>query len=169
LALFPGPWNCSRPALKTGLLCQKAPQTPTQLGNLFRFALPYDKRVPSKLFEFLPVLFVALHIPLQLWKPVLGSRIRDEGITAIRMLVPEASVYKDDLTAFVKHDIRCSWQTSDVQPIPIPHPGEQPPDKKLWLGVLGSDTAHQKTSLDASQPVHILFPVFVHGFTGLAS
>ncbi|SPF51329.1 hypothetical protein SBA4_4600018 [Candidatus Sulfopaludibacter sp. SbA4] len=74
------------------------------------------------------------------------------------MLVPETSVYKDYPPSSGERDIRFSRQASDVQAIAIPHPIEQPPDKKFRPRILRPDTAHQKTSLALSQPVHILLP-----------
>jgi hypothetical protein len=63
-------------------------------------------------------------------------------------------MYEDGLSATWEGEIRTTGHLLVVQPVAIPHRGDEAPNTKLWGGVLVTDPGHPFTALRGSQGIH---------------
>ncbi len=98
------------------------------------FTLPHHQNVPSKAAKHSLDALVAFSVAVQLFSPEFRTRGRFCGVSAARMLVPEASVNKDDLSPSGENEIRFSRKVFSVKSEPIPQTVRQGSDDYLRFG-----------------------------------
>src|SRR5262249_31116462 len=86
--------------------------------------------------------FVPPTVSFELWSPVLWLRSRQLTAVCAVMTMPKAAVHQNDLAIASKHDVRTAGQIRLMQPIPVPHGVDEPPDDHLRLGVGLADALH---------------------------
>jgi hypothetical protein len=75
-------------------------------------------------------------------------------LRAAWMLMPETSVYLNDLAHSGKYEVGSSRETLHMEAIPKAHPMNQPPDNHFRSRILAADAPHIFGALAASNPVH---------------
>jgi hypothetical protein len=86
--------------------------------------------------------FVPRSISVQFLQPEFPAVRWRRAILALLVPVPEAAVDEDHGFVFRQDDIRFTGQIVDVQPKPVAHPMQQPPDDKLRGRVFPADSPH---------------------------
>lgn len=114
------------------------------LGSIYvlRFAFPDNQRLPSKRAQGTPHRAISLTVPRKLRQPVPPIRPGKPCDLASSVLMPKAPVNKDDLVSRGEHQIWLSWETSLVQPEPIPQAVNKRADRQLGRHALASYSAH---------------------------
>ena len=136
--------SCSGPSLL--LPCEKCRQQASQLAPIACFAFPNDENLPPEGLEFGDVPPIPFHVSLEFPLPERRARLRRRCPAAIRMPVPEAAVYEDDLPRTRKRDVRGTRQIAAMKAEAIAQGVDNPPHGKLGSGVTGTNTAHQRRS-----------------------
>lgn len=114
-------------------------------------ALPDDNGVPSEAFEFPDVFRVALLVAADFFLPEVRICLRDGGVAAERVAVPEAAVDENDGVIFPQHDVRTARQVFPVQGIAKPPCMQE------------SARNHLRTRVHAPNPRHAIMPLlFCH-------
>jgi len=113
--------------------------------NVSQLAFPDDKHLPAGSLEIRNVACVPLDVAGELRVPVVLPRSRQGGgaATWVGMLVPEAAMHEDYLTAPGKGEIRPPRQILAVQAESIAEPMREAPDLDLRLGVRAADRNHR--------------------------
>lgn len=103
-----------------------------------RFAFPDNENVPAQRLQTGLVVGVPGGIAGQLRVPVAGVRFWPAAVSAAleRMLVPEAAMHEDHLSASGKDEIRFSRKILPVEPEPVPHRVGKAPDGQFRRRVL---------------------------------
>ena len=115
------------------------------------FTLPDDDGVPAKALKFPDVIRVAFLVAADFLRPEVGIGLRNRGVAAERMTVPEAAVDEDDRVIFPEDDVRASRQVLAVQGIAEPVRMQKPAYK------------HLGARIDAPNPRHTVMPLlFCH-------
>lgn len=99
---------------------------------------------------------VAVNVFRQLWYPVILPRLRRFAKLAIRIgvLMPEAPMYKNYLSAGPEHDIRATRQLSGMQTVTIAEPMEGRPHLHLGFSILALDAGHNPRSSGFRDYIH---------------
>ncbi len=117
-------------------------------------AFPNHEHAPAESLEFPPLTRVAPHVALQLISPVGHSRFWNPVASRTVVLVPEATMHEDHGAETGEHQIRPSWQVSNMQSIAITEAMDEGADETFRGRVLATDTRHQLAAFGGSEMVH---------------
>jgi hypothetical protein len=85
---------------------------------------------------------IPLHVPSELWNPVLGSSARKPSLPALSMLMPEAAMHKNGPLQPSKNDIRLPGKLLSMETIAVAHRVKKLSDDHLRLCILRLDPPH---------------------------
>lgn len=159
------PW---RESVFRWLLCNSPEFFRYPRGNANRVFLyltfPKSKHTPPLSAESTAVLLVAFDIALELRCPVGLVRLRPYGLNASRMLMPEASMDKDNRLIFRKDDIGTARKPPVMEPKAKPHAMQHRTKYHLGFCVSRADAAHVPASSHWRQFVsHAILPLWSRG------
>lgn len=114
-----------------------------------QFALPNDKRVPSRVAERLNRFAVALDVSRKFGLPIVRARFRhpSTATSGIDMDVPKTAVNEDHLTPSREGKVRATRQISTVQPEPISGSMQQRSNQLFGPSALAANRPHNRASL----------------------
>jgi hypothetical protein len=118
-----------------------------------QLTFPDDKDCPPHLFEGADSGSVSLSVRRNLCPPELDVRLRKRRETATAVLMPKAPVNEYCRPPTWKHHIRSSRQISSVESVPKSVRMEPSPDYQFGLGVLSTDSRHERTALGSTHHV----------------
>jgi hypothetical protein len=102
--------------LKVSVLFEESRQMLLKGPRIPHVAFPQRKYVPTVFSPDLLVLSVPSLVPRELWTPIFCTGLRDVGIDATLVLMPEATPHVDDLFESTKHKIRLAGKFTNMQP-----------------------------------------------------
>jgi hypothetical protein len=89
---------------------------------------------------------VSFLVALQFFTPKLNSGLRHSIAHGTIMLVPKATVNKDNLFSASKHHIWMAWEILGMKAVSVAHSVNQLPNTHFWFRVLGSYQRHPRTT-----------------------
>ena len=109
----------------------------------FRFALPNDQHVPTKLMQrrYLPM--ITGDVLLEFLIPEGSAGLRSGRPTTALVPVPETAVNEDRLSAGGETDVGGAGKISPMESIAVSETVKQFPNGHFRLGVLRTDTRHE--------------------------
>lgn len=135
-------------------LLQLLQQPQQYLFRPAKFALPNDKRPPPGLIQRLEHSLVSSSICQELGLPELRTRLGQYRESATRMMMPEASMYKDTDPQSRQYNIWFTRQILTVKPIAIAVGMQKPAHQHFRLRVLASNSRHHSGSQGRVNDVH---------------
>jgi len=109
---------------------------------MLQSALPHDQNTPTKGFQPFPDFPVTFDVAAEFSLPRARVIIRDCGIEAAFMAMPEAPMNKDDHLELPKHEVRSARQPLDVLPESKAHSMQNTSNEAFRPGILGANTGH---------------------------
>jgi hypothetical protein len=125
-------------------------------------AFPYHLDLPSSLAQRPDMISISLEIPIPLLVPI--CRVCGRRFTPVSacMLMPKASVNKDDLPTRDQNDVWFASQPFHVEGIPKAHGVDEAPHDDFRRGVYATNSAHAFAPLFRAKIVHQ--PIIPPGF-----
>jgi hypothetical protein len=139
--------------LPPGELCEELSREPRLV---FDFTLPNRKNLPASLLKRGYVSLITFSITVQLGEPEFLPCLRENGVLAAGVPVPEAAVDEYCRVMTFEDDIRAAGQAFATERESKTEAVEQRPDPHLRQGVPSFDAAHVPASALSREPVHIL-------------
>lgn len=124
-----------------------------------RLTLPDNQYTPSNTSHPTTIQPVPTHITSDLGDPILDAGLGDSFALTAGVLMPEAPMYKDGLALFRENEVRLSWKSVSVKPVPEAHSVNEPADDQLRSSILRPDPRHVGTALRLCEPVCHLSPL----------
>jgi hypothetical protein len=104
--------------------------------------LPQRNDVPTHFLESLLVSDISLRISTKLGAPESFVGFWHVGKITPRMLVPEATMHKNDCLMLAKNNVRMAGKTTNVQTISKATGGKESSHYKFGLCILAANTTH---------------------------
>jgi hypothetical protein len=116
-------------------------QASQELIGFSDFAFPDSEDHPSSALESPFCCSITKPVAVELFLPKFAVGSRMCSALAI-VLMPKASVYKDDPSLGRKYEIRASRQGCSMQPEPVAHPMNHAPHDTLRLSIAAGNPRH---------------------------
>jgi hypothetical protein len=100
---------------------------------------------------------IPLSVSFQLFPPPFRTGFRNSGKVAL-MIMPEATIYKDNHLMFRQNDVRSTWQFSIVNPVSETFEKESFPDCNLITSVTAFYSRHNPASGLFVNDIHFSIP-----------
>jgi len=91
------------------------------MAGPLEFTLPNNEHPPSKPAKIGTMLHVSFLVPLQLWPPVFLTGLWETAFPTGGVLMPEASMHKDNFPQTHQHNVGASWKVFAMQTEPEAH------------------------------------------------
>ena len=122
-------------------------QSACEFFGLLRLALPDREDSPTEAAQGGGVAFVAGGVAYEFFSPPRALGLRDAGVFAIPVQMPETAVDKNADAMAWQNDVWTTRQVAPVQPKTIAHRVEPAANDEFRLGVLAANAGHQATAL----------------------
>jgi len=123
---------------------QESTQSILQILSVAELALPDDQNGPALCYQIMQYLSVPAAIPFQLFLPELPVALWYRRFSATGMLMPKASVHKDNLTMSWEHDIGISRERPYMQTETESHSVNFRPHRSFGGGILLPNGTHHR-------------------------
>jgi hypothetical protein len=83
-------------------------EPPCKNEGIADFAFPHDEYTMTQGFQLSPILYVSSTVGFELLEPEVDARLRQRGVSAVRMAMPKTSMNEDNGSILRKDDVRTS-------------------------------------------------------------
>jgi hypothetical protein len=133
---------------------KKRHQPTLHFCSIAEVAFPDHEYIPTRGLKLRNALTIAFDISGELWTPVGLIGARQPSFAAFGMLVPEAAMHEDGLTAADEGHIRFTGQVTAMKPIAIAEGMGETPYLQFGFHSLAADGAHVGASPLRTDLVH---------------